>query len=156
MRRMPKSSLRCLAVLFLGIAACSGGPELSDDGRSVRRVDGLVMALARAYEQKDLQALLAGTSPTMPVRDALRGSAERAFARYDRIELAVSIDRVHLDGKTATVFLHWDGRWAQTARDPLIRQGTARFVVDASDPALLTDVVGESPFAPLPDVGSLP
>jgi len=148
---MTVSSLLRVSVAVLCLAACAGGPQLSEDARLVRRVEGVVVSLARAYERKDAHALFDGVAPTLPGRESLRAAAEDAFARFDRIELALSIERVHLEGSAATVFVHWDGRWRRTGREPLARQGTARFVVAAGDDAQLIDVVGENPFGPVPD-----
>lgn len=155
MRRMPLTSLPRLLVVTACLAACAGAPKLSDDARSVFRVQGLVASLARAYQDKAAQDLFAGMAPALRDRETFRKTVEDAFARYDHIELTLSVDRVHLEGKTVTVFLHWDGRWRQSAREPIIRQGTARFLVEDGASPLLTDVVGENPFAPIPDGGSL-
>lgn len=138
--------------VLLMSTACSSGPHLSDDGRSINRVSALVKVLERAYQQEDLQALLAGTTPDMPGRDAMQEAAQRAFDRYARIELAVTIDRIHLDGPTATVFVHWDGRWAGPSSDAFVRQGAARFVVASGPQPLVSEIVGDNPFA----VSSLP
>jgi hypothetical protein len=154
MRRMPLATLPRLVVLTVCLAACAGAPKLSDDARLVFRVEGLVASLARAYQEKAAQDLFAGMAPTLRDRETLRKTVEEVFARYDQIELTLSVDRVHLEGKTVTVFLHWDGRWRQSAHEPIIRQGTARFLVEDGEPPLLTDVVGENPFVPTPDVGS--
>lgn len=154
MRRMPFASLSRLLVLVVSLAACAGAPKLSDDARSVLRVEGLLASLTRAYQAKAAPDFFAGMAPTLRDREALRKAVVDAFARYDHIELTLSVDRVHLEGKIVTVFLHWDGRWRQSAHEPIIRQGTARFLVEDGESPLLTDVVGENPFVPIPDVGS--
>jgi hypothetical protein len=153
---MSVSSLLRVPVAVLCLAACAGGPQLSEDARLVRRVEGVVVSLARAYEHQDAQALFDGVAPTLPGRESLRAAVEDAFARFDRIELTLSIERVHLEGSTTAVFVHWDGRWRQAAREPLARQGTARFVVTAGNQVQLVDVVGENPFGPVPDGGPRP
>lgn len=140
--------LRWVVVSILLVsAACSSGPHLTDDGRSINRVSALVKVLERAYQQEDLEALLAGTTPDMPGREAMQEAAQQAFARYARIELAVTIDRIHLDGPTATVFVHWDGRWAGPSSDAFVRQGAARFVVASGTQVLVSEIVGDNPFA---------
>lgn len=131
------------------VAACSNGPHLSDDGRWIHRVSDLVASLERSYQRENLSGLLAGMAPTMPGREAVREAAEAAFARYDRIDLALTVDRIHLDGPTATVFLHWDGRWGTPdSDDGMVRQGAARFVVASGEPLLVSDILGDSPFVP--------
>ncbi len=154
MRRMPLASLPRLLVLMVCLAACAGAPKLSDDAKSVLRVEGSVASLARAYQEKAAQDLFAAMAPALRDREIFRKAVEDAFARYDHIELTLSVDRVHLEGKTITVFLHWDGRWRQSAHEPIIRQGTARFLVEDGEPPLLIDVVGENPFVPTVDAGS--
>ena len=151
MRRM--SPLRWIWVALLivtALTACSGAPKLSDDGRLVRDVHALIGELERAYERRDRPAFMAGVAAQFPGRDALQGSADAAFERFSHIELALTVERVHLEGKTATVYLHWDGQWRASADQPIVRQGTARFVVDAEIRPLLTAVLGDNPFAVSP------
>ncbi len=133
------------------LSACSGAPKLSDDGRLVRDVNVLVTELGRAYEQRDITALMDDVATQFPERDALRRAAEAAFGRFDRIELTLIVERVHLEGTTATVFLHWDGQWRASSAAPIIRQGTARFVVDTAQSPALVAVSGDNPFSPAPD-----
>jgi hypothetical protein len=129
------------------LSACSSAPKLSDDGRLVRDVNALVVELGRAYEQRDIGALMAGVATQFPEREALQRGAEATFERFDRIELTLTIERVHLEGKTATVFLHWDGQWRTSAAAPVIRQGSARFVVDTDHGPTLAAVLGDNPFS---------
>lgn len=149
MRRM--SRWRCIALLVVtALTACSGTPKLSDDGRLVRDVNALIGELERAYERRDRPALMDGVAALFPARDALQRSAEAAFERFNHIELALTVERVHLEGKTATVYLHWDGLWQVSADQPITRQGTARFVIDSETRPLLTAVLGDNPFAARP------
>lgn len=135
-----------LVMIVLG--ACSGAPKLTDDGRLVRDVNALIAGLGRAYEQRDATSLMAGVATQYPERDALRRAAEEAFGRFDRIELTLTVERIHLEGKTATVFLHWDGQWRTAAAAPVVRQGSARFVVDTDSAPALAAVAGDNPFVP--------
>lgn len=140
-----RSAIVLLIVTVL--TACSGAPKLSDDGRVVRDVHALILDLERAYEGRDRAALMAGVAAQFSERDALDRAAEATFARFDQVELVLTVERIHLEKKTATVYLHWDGQWRQSADPPIARQGTARFVVDAEPRPLLTAVVGDNPFA---------
>lgn len=150
MRRMLGWSRAAVAAMIV-LSACSSAPKLSDDGRLVREVNALVAELGRAYEQRDATALMAGVATQFPERDALQQAAEAAFGRFDRIELALTVERVHLEGEIATVFLHWDAQWRTSATAPIVRQGTARFVVDTEHRPALVAVVGDNPFSPAPD-----
>ncbi|MFZ5876176.1 MAG: hypothetical protein ACOYXU_07170 [Nitrospirota bacterium] len=152
MRRMSwqwRAAVVCLAVL----SACAGGPKLTDDGRRVQGVAEFVAELGHAYERRDASAVMAGIAPSFADREALRRDVEAAAAGFDEIELPLTIERIHLDADTATVYLRWDGQWRAAGREPIVRQGAARFIVDTRERSLLTAVIGDTPFAP---VGATP
>lgn len=153
---MPRMSnigrLGCVGLtVYLIVVACSSAPTLSDDARTVHQVDALIVSLADAYRGRAVDRLMAGFAPSLSGNEGLRQAAEGVFARFNQIELTIVVDRMHLEGKTVTVFLHWDGRWRSDEKDPVARQGTARFVVAAGDPAVITEVIGENPFGAVPD-----
>ncbi len=133
-------------LIATALTACSSAPKLSDDGRWVRDVHALIVDLERAYERRDQSAFMDDVAAQFAGRDALQRAAETTFERFDRIELAFTVERVHLENTTATVYLHWDGQWRASAGQPFVRQGTARFVVDAAPRPLLTAVLGDNPF----------
>ena len=156
---MPRmSNLGRLAYVGLAIClvavACSSAPTLSEDAAAVRRVDALIASLGDAYRGRAVDRLMAGFAPSFSGSEQLRQAAEEVFVRFDRIELTIVVDRMHLEGKTATVFLHWDGRWRSDDKDPLLRQGTARFVVMTGGPAVITEVTGGNPFGVVPDASA--
>lgn len=146
MRRMSRWGLTALLLILTVSSACSSAPKLSDDGRLVRDVTALIGELERAYEQRDERGVMAGVAEDFPDRDAFRRNVAATFERFDRIELTPTIERVHLDGKSATVSLHWDAQWTVSGKAPIARQGTARFVVDAEGRPALTAVLGDNPF----------
>jgi hypothetical protein len=146
MRRMFQWRLMTLLLVLSASSACSGTPKLTDDGRLIRDVTVLVGDLDRAYEARDESGLMAGVAAQFPDRDAFRQAAKSTFDRFERIALTPTIDRVHLEGKTATVFLHWDAQWTASGSSPIAKQGTARFVVDAENRPVLTAVLGDNPF----------
>jgi hypothetical protein len=152
MRRM---SWRCrsVVVFLVVLSACAGGPKLTDDGRRVQAVAEFVAELGHAYERRDADAVMADIAPSFADRDALRRDVESAAAEYDKIDLPLTIERIHLDPDTATVYLRWDGQWRAAGREPIARQGAARFIVDTRERSLLTAVIGDTPFGP---VGSTP
>jgi hypothetical protein len=152
MRRMP---WRCrLAFVFLVmLSACAGGPKLTDDGRRVQAVAEFVAELGHAYERRDAAAVMADIAPAFADRDALRRDVEAAAAEFDDIDLPLTIERIHLEADTATVYVLWDGQWRAAGRDPIVRQGAARFIVDTGARSLLTAVIGDTPFIP---VGATP
>jgi hypothetical protein len=135
---------------MVGLHACSSTPKLTDDGRLVRDVAAFVAELERAYEDRDKAALLAGVATQFPDREALQRTVEGVFDRFDRIELGLIIERVHLEAKTATVYLHWDAQWRADGSAPIAGQGTARFEVETEGRPVLTAVVGDNPFAASP------
>lgn len=138
-----------MAVVLLAVlSACAGAPKLTEDGRRVQSVAGFVADLSRAYERRDAAAVMAGIAPSFADRDALQRTVEAAAAGFDDIDLPVTIERIHLDADTATVYVRWDGRWRGPGRDPVVRQGAARFIVQTRERVLLTAVVGDMPFAP--------
>jgi ketosteroid isomerase-like protein len=141
-------------LVIMALSACSSAPKLSDDGRLVRDVDAFVAELGRAYEHRDLTALMDGVATQFPEREALQRTAEAVFDRFDNIDLALTVERVHLEGKTATVYLHWDAQWRAAGGAPIARQGTARFVVETDDRPVLTAVLGDNPFAASPSAPS--
>jgi len=156
---MPRMSLiaRLWSVgltLSLIVVACASAPTLSEDAKAVQRVDALIVSLADAYRGRAVDRLMAGFAPSVSGNEQLRHTAEGVFARFDQIELTIVVDRMHFEGNTATVFLHWDGRWRSDEKDPLLRQGTARFVVAAGSPAMITEVIGENPFGTVPDASA--
>jgi hypothetical protein len=147
---MPSVSWWCrTAVVFLAVlSACAGTPKLTEDGRRVQVVAAFVGELGHAYERRDATAVMAGIAPSFADRDELRRNVESAVAGFDDIDLALTIERIHLDVETATVYLRWDGRWRAAGRDPIVRQGAARFIVETGERSLLTAVVGDMPFLP--------
>ncbi|MEW6682611.1 MAG: hypothetical protein AB1451_06765 [Nitrospirota bacterium] len=132
--------------------ACSSAPKLSDDGRLVRDVAALVAELERAYEHRDGAALMSGVATQFPDRETLQRTAQAAFDQFDRIDLALTIERIHLEGQTATVSLHWDAQWRAAGSAPIARQGTARFLVETDVRPVLTAVLGDNPFVASPSV----
>ncbi len=145
MRRMSGWG-RAGVLAMMVLSACSGAPKLSDDGRLVRDVNALVTDLGRAYERRDMAAFMEKVATQFPERAAFQRTTEAVVGRFDRIEMTFTVERVHLEGKTATVFLHWDGQWRAAAAAPLIRQGTARFVVATDQAPTLVAVSGDNPF----------
>jgi len=141
---------RAAFLVMVVLQACSSTPKLSDDGRRVRDVTTFVSELDRAYEHRDATALMSGVAKQFSEREALQRTAEAVFDRFDRIELGLTIERIHLEGKTATVFLHWDGQWRAGGSAPIARQGTARFEVDTDPRPVLTAVLGDNPFVANP------
>jgi hypothetical protein len=155
MRRMSWRS-RSAVVFLLALSACAGGPKLTDDGRRVEAVAEFVSELGHAYERRDAAAVMAEIAPTFADRDAVRRDVEAAAAGFDDIDLPLTIERIHLDADTATVYLRWDGQWRAAGREPIVRQGAARFIVEIRERPLLTAVIGDTPFGPVgaPPAGS--
>lgn len=151
MRRMPWWG-RIAFLVTVALHACSSAPKLSDDGRLVRDVAAFVAELERAYEHRDGTALMTGVSKQFPEREALQRTAETVFDRFERIELGLTIERIHLEGKSATVYLHWDAQWRAAGSAPITRQGTARFEVETDARPVLIAVLGDNPFAASPSV----
>ena len=149
MRRMPWRA-RVVFVVLAALQACSSTPKLSDEGRSVRGVVGLVTDLEHAYEQRDESALMAGMAKEFPDRETLQRTVQSVFDRFDRIDLTITVERIHLEGETATVYLHWDAQWRAQGSAPIARQGTARFEVGTDGRPMLTAVLGDNPFAATP------
>ncbi len=138
-----------LVVVFLAVlSACAGAPKLTEDGRRVQVVAAFVGELSHAYERRDATAVMAGIAPSFADREGLRRTVESTVAEFDDIDLALTIERIHLDAEAATVYLRWDGRWRAAGRDPIVRQGAARFIVETGERSLLVAVVGDMPFLP--------
>jgi hypothetical protein len=152
MRRMSWKG-RSTVIFLVVLSACAGGPKLTDDGRRVQAVTEFISELGHAYERRDAAAVMAGVAPSFADRDALRRGVEAAAAEFDKIDLPLTIERIHLDADSATVYLRCDGQWRAAGREPIVRQGAARFIVDTRERSLLTAVIGDTPFVP---VGATP
>lgn len=150
MRRM-SWRWRAAVVFVLVLGACAGGPKLTDDGRRIRAVAEFVAQLGHAYERRDAAAVMAGIAPSFADRDALRRDVEAAAAGFEEIDLPLTIERIHLESDTATVYVRWDGQWRAAGRDPIVRQGASRFIVDTRERPLVTAVIGDMPFVPVDD-----
>jgi hypothetical protein len=140
-----------VVVLLVVLSGCAGAPKLTDDGRRVQRVDEFLGALGHAYERRDATAVMAAISPQFADRETMRREMESAFAEFGDIELSFAIERIQLDPETATVYLRWDGAWRAAGRAPVVRQGSARFVVATGERTALAAVVGDTPFGPVGD-----
>jgi hypothetical protein len=140
---------RAGVVVLLALSGCAGAPKLTDDGRRIQDVDAFVAAIGHAYERRDAAGVMNAVAQDFADRDALRRELEATFARFDAIGLALTIERIHLDGDAATVYLRWDGRWRAAEREPILRQGAARFLVRTRERSELAAVVGDTPFGPV-------
>jgi len=149
MPRMRRMLIGAVLTLWCS-AACSGAAPLSEDARIAREADALVVSMARAYESKDLSGVMAGLAARLSDRQEIEQATRQAFDRFDRIELAISVDRIHLEGREVTVFAHWDGRWREANRVPIVRQGTVRLVMAAGTPVLVVQITGHNPFGLVP------
>jgi len=139
-----------MLLVMAALQACSSTPKLSDDGRLVRDVTAFVAELERAYEARDMRALMNGVATRFPDREDLQRTAQEVFDQYDHIDLTLTIERVHLEGKTATVYSHWDAQWRAAGGAPITRQGSARFEIDTDASPTLAAVLGDNPFAARP------
>jgi hypothetical protein len=145
MRRM-SWRIRSAVVVLAVLSACAGGPKLTEDGHRVQAVAELVADLGDAYERRDPAAVMAEIASSFADREALRRDVEAAAAGFDDIDLTLTIERIHLEADTATVYLRWDGQWRAAGREPIARQGAARFIVATGVRPRLTGVVGDTPF----------
>jgi hypothetical protein len=135
--------------LTVMLASCAKEP-LKQAGRQGEGILGSVRDLAKAYEQRDLEAFMDRIAPGFPGRDALRNDVENVFATYQNIRFTVQARKmlvaVEHKGNIKATFT-WEGEWT-TGGGRVVKDGArVTLVLDAESYKLLA-VEGKNPFVP--------
>jgi hypothetical protein len=136
-----------IALVGLGVVACSKPRSVNPvDAERVRKIDGTVEQIRKAYMGKDLGVFQSLFMPLASLRK-MEAEIRRDFAVYERIALDFTIDRVMVEGADVAVYFHWQGQWETRGDEqPYRERGHAVFRLVGHQNLVLSAVDGDAPF----------
>lgn len=144
-------------VFIIGIAAllvtgfgCGGKKPLDPTAMKTENILSVLRDMGRAYEKKDLDALMKHVADDYQSRDAFETSIKKVFDKFETIRFNIQYTRMLImiqeKGRIRATF-NWDAEWVSPKGTTQKGGGRVTFVHDQGSFKLIA-IDGKNPFIP--------
>ena len=130
---MQSTRIHYLLLMLLALSLFSAGcfkkpPPPNPDAVRVSNARAEMAALVKTYEDRNLTAFINQFPFEFRGRQDAADLAEKDFATFTKISVAVNVDRVTLIKNEVTLYTHWEGVWVDKSGKESRDIGTLLFV----------------------------